>query len=210
MTLHAFCQHRSSLLMVSAAIESAGVTWKQPQTNPNLFLTNLATEQPCCILITTDNQSDPYLFAEARRIVPDSRIVFCLSNSENTIATLWPLLDALEFDVLCQLHELTNCLTVLKANRFYKSSLLATHPTYQIKEPLPGWQTITTAEKRVLTLMLQGIKGPAISDKLCISPHTVNNEKASIAQKLGVSGGPGSLITFVLLNAEKLRRLLAA
>ncbi len=210
MTINAFCQHRSTLLMVSAAIESAGVTWKQPQTNPNLFLTNLATEQPCCILITTDNPNDPHLFAEARRIAPNARIVFCLSSDVNTVDTLWPILDALEFDVLCQLHELTNCLTALKADRFYKSALLTTHPAYHKKESLPGWHTITTAEKRVLALMLQGFKGPAIADKLCISSHTVNNEKASITQKLGVSGGPGSLINFVLLNAEKLRRLLAA
>ena len=132
-----------------------------------------------------------------------------LPDAVATISNLWPLLDTLTFDVLCSLDELTNCLTTLQAGHFYKSALMVTLPAFQKKETLPGFSELSPVERKVLALLLKGMKGPAIADELCMSYHTVNNHKTAISQKLGVSGGPGSLISFVLVNAETLRRLLA-
>ncbi|MCX6215437.1 helix-turn-helix transcriptional regulator [Spirosoma sp.] len=121
---------------------------------------------------------------------------------------LWAILDNLEFDVLCSLDELTDCLLTLKAGRFYQSSLLETHSGYQAKEPLPGWHELTPSERRVLKLTTDEKTGPQIAAILFISEKTVNNHKAKISQKLAISGGPGSLTRFVLTHRKQLLALL--
>lgn len=210
MPISTLCLRRSTLLLVSDALEAAGFMGKYPQSNPNRFLTNLSTEQPHYVLITSEYLNNPPLFEEAKRIAPKAQLILCLlQDAVATIGGLWPMLDILDFDALCSLDELTNCLTTLKAGHFYKSALMATLPVFQKKETLPGFSELSPVERSVLTLMLRGMKGRAIANELCMSYHTFNNHKTAISQKLGVSGGPGSLISFVLVNAEILRRLLA-
>jgi DNA-binding NarL/FixJ family response regulator len=210
MNLAALCQRRSMLLIALAAIQSAGVNCALSHTNPTIFFAKLAAEQPNSILITSESLDDPNILVDIRRTVPNAQLILCLlPDAVNSIDSFWAVLDDLGIDTLCQLDELTNCLITLETGHFYKSALLATHPIYHKKETLPGWNEVKPAEKRILSLLLKGLTGPAIADKLCISRHTLRNEKAIISQTLGVSGGPGSLINFVLINAEKIRRLLA-
>lgn len=74
---------------------------------------------------------------------------------------------------------------------------------------LPGWDRISPAEKDVLRLMLSGLKVPAIADKLCRSPYTVQSQKVSMGQKLGVpGGGPNSFVNFILANYLIIKELL--
>ena len=142
-------------------------------------------------------------------MAPKSQLILCLlPDAVATIAGLWPVLDTLDFGVLCGLDELTNCLTTLKADHFYKSSLLATHPVFQKKETLPGFDKLTFAQRRILALLMQGMKCPAIADKLFLSRRTVYNHETAIAHELGVPGGQGELTGFIMKNLLILKRLM--
>ena len=133
MTVTALCQTRSTRLLIFNAIESAGLTCGQcnthpdragaPERRPESFLMGLSTQQPHYVLITSEYLNDPSLFEEAKRAAPTAQLILCLlPNAVETIANLWPVLDTLEFDVLCSLPDLTNCLTTLQAGHFYKSA----------------------------------------------------------------------------------------
>lgn len=119
---------------------------------------------------------------------------------------LWMVLGDLEFDKLCTLPELAECLRTIKENRFYHSSLLATHPA--LTGAFPNWHELTHSERRVLKSTAEGQTGAQIAEGLHISKKTVSNHKAKISQKLGVSGGPGSLTKFVLTNHKRILSLL--
>ncbi len=210
MNLTALCPRRTTLLTVLANIESAGLAVRQGYTQPDLFLEKLTAEQPHYALLTSESLSSLHLLEQMKRAAPNCQLILCLlPDAVATIGGLWPMLDTLDFDVLCSFDELPICLTTLKAGHHYTTSLLATSPVYQKKETLSGFNKLTSAERGIMALMLKGMNGKDIADVQCISPHTLRNEKASISQKLGVSGGPGSLISFVLINAEKIKRLLA-
>ena len=150
----------------------------------------------------------PDLLTDIRRSSPNTQIVVCILPNKTTGDKIWQLIDTLEIDMLCTLAELTPCLITLQEGRFYRSSLLDTHPAFSVSESFVGWHDLSTAERRILKALTIGEKGPRIADVLHISPKTVNNHKAKISQKLNISGGPGSLIRFVLLNREKLKQLL--
>ena len=56
--------------------------------------------------------------------------------------------------------------------------------------------------------MLQGHGRQQIAEILFLSPRTVDNHRAHIAEKLNVRGGPGSLGRFMLLHKIRLTALL--
>ncbi|GAB2581713.1 helix-turn-helix domain-containing protein [Spirosoma areae] len=174
-----------------------------------LFQKRVAAGLPRFALITNENLENPALFTNIRAISSGTSIIVCLTSESVLTKSLWAVLDNLEFDVLCTVDELTDCLLTLKAGRFYHSSLLQTHSGYELTETFPGWHDLTPAERRVLKLMVEGSTGPQIAAALFISAKTVNNHKAKISQKLNVTGGPGSLTRFVLMEREQITALLA-
>lgn len=50
----------------------------------------------------------------------------------------------------------------------------------------PGYEALTTREQEILALLAEGQALKAISDRLCISPKTVENHRTSIMRKLGL------------------------
>ncbi|MCY7359413.1 MAG: LuxR C-terminal-related transcriptional regulator [Rudanella sp.] len=211
MNVSALCPHRYTLLFIGAAAEAAGLLELCLYTETNSLLAALPTKHPHFAVLTSDFLASPTLFADIRHMGPRTQIVFCLlPEALETMPTLWADIDTLDFDGFCQLNELTDCLNALQTGRFYRSALLTTPPTYARRETLPGWNTLTMAEKRVLRLMLQGLNGPAIADKLCLSIRTVDHQKASAAHKLGVPGGQGSLLGFLMHHVVIVAKLLAA
>ncbi|SOD79458.1 LuxR C-terminal-related transcriptional regulator [Spirosoma fluviale] len=204
MSLLALCHRRSTVLKIAAAVDEAALNWRIPPTTIRLFQEQIVAQSPGFALISNDHLEDPALFTTIRAASPNTYIVVCLIPETVMTNTLWAVLDNLEFDVLCTLDELADCLITLKAGRFYKSSLLQTQTGYTIKEPLPGFHELTPGERRLLKLMTESKTGPQIADVLFISEKTVNNHKAKISQKLNVTGGPGSLTRFVLLHREEL------
>ncbi len=203
MSLLALCHRRLALLKIAAATDQATLNWQTSPTNLPLFQEQVQTKQPGFVLITNEHLNDPTLFTSIRAASPHTYIVVCLIQEMVMDNHLWAVLDNLEFDVLCTIDELTDCLLALKAGRFYQSSLLKTQTGYATKEPLPGYHELTPAEQRVLRLMTESKTGPQIATILFISEKTVNNHKAKISQKLNVTGGPGSLTRFVLLHREE-------
>lgn len=208
MSLLALCHRRSILLKIAAATDKAALSWRTAQIDVSLFKAQIVIQQPGFVLITNDSLEDPTLFTAIRATSPQSYIVVCLTRGIVMDKRIWTVLDNLEFDVLCTLDELADCLLTLKAGHFYQSSLLETHSGFQPKEPLPGWHELTPAERRVLKLATDEKTAPQIATTLFISEKTVNNHKAKISQKLGISGGPGSLTRFVLTHREQLLALL--
>ncbi len=50
----------------------------------------------------------------------------------------------------------------------------------------PGYEALTAREQEILALLAEGQALKAISDRLCISPKTVENHRTSIMRKLGL------------------------
>lgn len=208
MLLTTLCRRRSLFLLFAAATDKAGLGWQTPQSNPAGLLEQVAADKPRFALITDEHLDNPTLFTDLRAVSSDTAIVVCLGLEISMGKGLWPILDNLEFDALCTLPELTNCLLTLKDGRFFHSSLLETHSDYHTPEPFPGLKELTDAEGRVLKGVAEGKTAPQIADALYISDKTVNNHKLKIGQKMGVNGGPGSFTKFVLLNRERILPLL--
>jgi len=191
-----------------AASDEAGLQWQSPQLEVYGFLNNLAITLPRFALVTQEYLNDDSLFAQIRIASPQTRIVVCLTDSALASTHFWAMIDALDFDVACTLPELTDCLQTLRNERFYKSSLLQLTNTNKVAVSLPGFTTLTRAERRVLRGMCEQKTGPQLAEALFISEKTVNNHRHNIAQKLNVTGGPGSLTRYVINHCEQLLALL--
>ncbi|GAB3575259.1 hypothetical protein GCM10027578_39160 [Spirosoma luteolum] len=208
MNIVTLCSRRSIALRLAAASDNAGLNWPITQFNLTLFRERVAVEKPRFVLVANEHLEDPSLFTTIRESSPQTAIIVCLTPDTDTSLCLWTMLDHLEFDVLCTVDELTDCLLTLKAGRFYQSSLLQTHSVVIAREMLPGWQCLTAAERRVLKLIADDKSGPQIANSLCLSERTINNHKARISQKLNIGGGPGSLTRYVLANRNQIQKLL--
>ena len=202
------CSSRSTTLLLASAAHAAGLSLPDTHTNADEFLKRIASNHPQFALLTNECLDTPELLTDIRQSNQTTKIVVCILPGTVTDVRVWQIIDTLEIDVLCTLPELTDCLLALQTGKFYRSSLIATHPAFVAKEAFPGWHDLSGSERRVLHSMVEAHKGPEIADLLHISPKTVNNHKAKISQKLNITGGPGSLIRFVLLNREKLKQLL--
>jgi DNA-binding NarL/FixJ family response regulator len=210
MKLASLSTRRIIALAISGAIETAGLSEHTHQAGPNQFLAILPTRQPDGVILTGEFITDPPLFAQIRQTSPTAKIILCLlPDSTEPSEALWPSLDKLDFDVLCYLDELSDCLTTLKSGHFFSSSFLKTLPTGpKKKETLPGFNELTPMEKQVLSLMIDGLNGPAIARKLFISTRTVDHHKEHLIQKLGVPAGQGELAAFIIQNILILKKLL--
>ncbi len=209
MNLTALCSRRTTLLTVLDSIELAGLTVRQGYTQPDLFLEKLTAEQPHYALLTSESLSSLHMLEKMKQAAPNCQLILCLlPDAVATIGGLWPMLDTLDFDVLCSFDELPKCLTTLKAGHHYTTSMLVTSPVFQKKETLPGFDKLTAAQKRVLALLMQGMKCPAIANKLFLSRRTVYNHETAIAHELCVPGGQGELNGFIMQNLLILKRLM--
>lgn len=54
------------------------------------------------------------------------------------------------------------------------------------ERPLTGWDALTPAERKVVTLLVQGKSNPDIAARLVVSPTTVKKHVSSILRKLGL------------------------
>jgi DNA-binding CsgD family transcriptional regulator len=51
----------------------------------------------------------------------------------------------------------------------------------------PALRELSTRERQILALLMQNLRGPAIAERLFISPSTVRNHLKAIYRKVGVS-----------------------
>jgi DNA-binding CsgD family transcriptional regulator len=65
-------------------------------------------------------------------------------------------------------------------------SLGVRQPTRRLRRPTTGWDALTTAEKRVVQLVAQGMSNPAVAEQLVLSPRTVELHVTRALGKLGV------------------------
>lgn len=70
-------------------------------------------------------------------------------------------------------------------------------------EQEPGLQTLTPAERRILSFIAGDLTSKEIAEQLGISPHTVENHRANICKKLNLQGSH-SLLKFAFDNKSRL------
>jgi len=103
-------------------------------------------------------------------------------------------------------RELTTALETVAAGENYFSQKLLSNILVSLgnkktfKVPSKRQEiNLTIREVEVLKLICQGMTNPEISDKLCISPRTVEGHKASLISKTG-SKNSVSLVMFAMKN----------
>ncbi|WP_373281622.1 response regulator transcription factor [Hymenobacter lutimineralis] len=181
-------------------------------SSKSAFQTQLRHELPAWVLVTSHClREDGLVFHRIRQQHPCCHIIFCALD--NTCPSLGGLDTASPSypDVLCTVHELTECLVAAAKDSFFVSASLAA-----LYGPLPtepaatriALTAISRAEKRVLRQLLLGKSSKQIAEALFLSPRTVENHKASMADKLHVRAEAGSLAAFLLRHREALLHLL--
>ena len=192
-----------------AASDEAGLQWRKPQTEAQAFVDGIATTQPRFALVTHDYYGESALFTQVRAASPQTQLILCVTTDTPEPQSLRTLIDAVDFDVLCTLPELTCCLQTLVSGRYYTSSLLKATPANTPIATLPGFADLTMAERRVLREVCEHKTGPQLAEAFFLCEKTINNHKYEIAQKLQANGGPGCLTRFVNKHREQLLQLLA-
>ncbi|PZV79738.1 LuxR family two component transcriptional regulator [Algoriphagus aquaeductus] len=56
-----------------------------------------------------------------------------------------------------------------------------------VREAMQKFPMLTRREKEILVLLYEGHSGPAIADKLCLSPFTIETHRKNLMQKLEVN-----------------------
>jgi DNA-binding NarL/FixJ family response regulator len=73
----------------------------------------------------------------------------------------------------------------------------------QLIENKPELETLTPAERRILKFIAEDLTSKEIADRLGISPHTVENHRAKICERLNLRGSH-SLLKFAYDNKSRL------
>jgi DNA-binding NarL/FixJ family response regulator len=73
----------------------------------------------------------------------------------------------------------------------------------QLLENKPELETLTPAERRILKFIAEDLTSKEIADRLGISPHTVENHRAKICERLNLRGSH-SLLKFAYDNKSRL------
>lgn len=68
----------------------------------------------------------------------------------------------------------------------------------------PGLESLTPAERRVLSLVAEDLTSREIAERLFVSPRTVENHRTNVCQKLGLQGSH-ALVKFALKHKSELR-----
>ena len=194
--------------LLGRSVEDASLHWFGFSSN-NAACLNQLPESPLLFTIVSCKwlgQEADTLIRAIRSMHPTVQVILCcVQPTVPQSSILHPLLTHADPDIFCHVSELTTCLQTLLAGRLFVSAhKWADTNKRPNAEPLPGWNSLSARERDIIRLMAEGLKTPKIAIKLFISPHTVNNHKANIGEKLDVSGGPGSLIQFVMTNREKI------
>jgi two-component system response regulator DegU len=98
--------------------------------------------------------------------------------------------------------------TVAAGNRYISPSLSGllfdrSRAAQTLREKVPGLDALTAGERRILKLVSQDRTSKEIAADLGLSARTVENHRANIAGKLGLSGSH-SLLKFAYDNKSKL------
>ncbi len=64
-------------------------------------------------------------------------------------------------------------------------------------------RALTKREKEIMDLIAEGLSNNQISEKLNISPHSINNHRANIRSKLHLKGGKSALIQAAINSNNK-------
>jgi len=81
--------------------------------------------------------------------------------------------------------------------------LSRTHRSTNLTREKPGIQQLTPTERRILKLLSENKTSREIAAELFVSHRTVENHRANICQKLGLSGN-NALLKFALENRSQL------
>ena len=199
--------------ILGRSIEAADLTYRCYPRLDDLPPRPADCEQPDILVIGCEwlQHDAAIIIATVRATNPDIHIVICCHQAAPPPATqILPLIETADPDGFCLLDELTDYLLALRANRSFESAYLKRAQQAATPPRLPGWQELSRQERRVLHLMVQGLNGPAIAEKIFISLHTVNNHKRHITQKLNVADGSGSLTCYVIANQPPILAALAS
>lgn len=207
-TVAVFYEKRLNGSLLGRSVEDALLNWSGFSNANAACLHQLPTGCPLFTIVSCEwlGRGAEALICTVRSMHPTTRIILCcVRSSIPPLFTLLALLADTDPDVFCHFSELTTCLQTLMSGRSFVSTYTCIET---IEHPdtngLAGWNALSEQERKVIQLMAQGYKGPEIADQLFRSKYTVNNHRANIAQKLNVSGGPGSLIRFIITNREKI------
>ena len=106
-------------------------------------------------------------------------------------------------------NDIVGCIRAVAAGQTFFSPVLSGHFLKRrqradaLDEKMPGLQSLTTAERRILKLIAEEKTNKQIAAELLISVRTVENHRANICAKLGLKGTP-PLLTFALTHKAEL------
>ncbi len=129
-------------------------------------------------------------YAEVRRWSPGTRIVLLTGFTSVSL-----LMDWLEADVdgillkSCLIEEMKTCFTTVLEGGHYVAEAVS-----ESMKVHSGEAALTNREREVLALIAGGLGNPAIGERLCISPKTVEKHRASLMNKLGVRSVSGLMV----------------
>lgn len=102
--------------------------------------------------------------------------------------------------------DLVNSIRAVAAGQNYISPQFSTYLLNRARQPAgpsPSWQRLTPTERKVLKLLAVYRTSREIADELCLSPRTIENHRAHIAEKLGLKGAH-ALLKFAIENQSHL------
>ena len=74
---------------------------------------------------------------------------------------------------------------------------------HKLRKEVAGLDAISKMERKVLKLIAADLSTKEIAESLCLSPRTIDNHRANMSRKLGLSGIHG-LLKFAFANRSKL------
>jgi DNA-binding NarL/FixJ family response regulator len=105
--------------------------------------------------------------------------------------------------------DLLNCIHAVVSGQSFISPAVSSFllnrkmAAQKLIEEKPELQKLTPAEQRILKLIAEDLTSKEIADRLGISPHTVENHRAKICERLNLHGSH-SLLKFAYDNKSRL------
>lgn len=105
--------------------------------------------------------------------------------------------------------EINNCIHAVVSGQYYITPAISTyllkrhHGAAALAKATPGLKDLTPTERRILKLITENKTSKEIAAELFISPHTVQNHRVKICQKLELKG-VHSLVKFAFDHKSQL------